>query len=94
MDAATFFMILTFPSGHVDTATREYPSLKECEEAVERQHSIRDELPAGFTSDAYCVKHLRVSSVVMPRFPRGGTGVQEPDRVLLQIGHHRATIDT
>ena len=64
MDAATLFMILTFPTGHVDTATREYQSLAECEEAAERQHSIRDELPPGVTSDAYCVKHLRVSDPV------------------------------
>jgi hypothetical protein len=57
----TVVMILTFPTGHVDTATREYPSLAACEEAVKIQHSIRDALPPGVTSDAYCVKHWKVS---------------------------------
>lgn len=61
MDAATLFMILTFPTGYVDTATREYRSLPECEAAVQIQHSIRDALPPGVTSDAYCIKHWRVS---------------------------------
>lgn len=61
MDAATLFMILTFPTGVVDTATREYPSLPECEVAAHRQHSISDALPPGVTSDAYCIKHYRVS---------------------------------
>jgi hypothetical protein len=41
MDAATLFMLLTFPTGDVDTATRAYQSLPECEEAAQRQHSIR-----------------------------------------------------
>jgi hypothetical protein len=62
MDAATLFMILTFPGGGVDTATREYDSLKECEAAVETQHSIRDSLPPGVTSDAYCVQHIPCAS--------------------------------
>ena len=35
MDAATLFMILTFPTG-VDTATREYASLAECEIEAKR----------------------------------------------------------
>jgi hypothetical protein len=62
MDAATLFMILTLPTGDVDTATRAYQSLPECEEAAQRQHSIRDALPSGVTSDAYCVKHVPCAS--------------------------------
>ena len=62
MDAATLFMILTFPTGHVDTATREYQSLAECESEARRYRALGS--PASnITSDAYCVKHLRVSSV-------------------------------
>lgn len=62
MDAATLFMILIFPGGGVDTATRAYQNLPECEEAAQRQLSIRDALPPGVTSSAYCVQHIPCAS--------------------------------
>jgi hypothetical protein len=92
MDAATLFMILTFPGGGVDTATREYQSLAECESEARRYRALGSPAP-NITSDAYCVKHLRVSSVVA--VPPRAAGLQEPDRVLLQgTRHHRATVNT
>jgi hypothetical protein len=77
MDAATLFMILTFPTGDVDTATREYNSLTECESEAKRYKALGSPAP-NISSDAYCVKHLKVSSVVMPRFPAAAPGSKSP----------------
>ena len=59
MDAATLFMILTFPTGG-DTATREYKSLAECEVEAKRYKALGSPGP-NITSDAYCIRHYRVS---------------------------------
>ena len=68
---------LSFPTGHVDTASSEYQSLAECESEAGRYRAIGSPA-ANITSDAYCVKHLRVSSVVMQRFPTGAPGAKSP----------------
>ena len=60
-DAATLFMLLVFPTGEVDTDTREYQSLPACEEAARDYKALGNPLPQGITSDAYCVKHYKVS---------------------------------
>jgi hypothetical protein len=61
----------------VDTATREYQSLAERESEARRYRALGSPAP-NITSDAYCVKHLRVSSVVMPRFSAAAPGCKSP----------------
>lgn len=59
-DAATLFMLLVFPTGEVDTDTRAYRSLSECESEAKRYKALGSPAP-DITSDAYCIKHYKVS---------------------------------
>jgi hypothetical protein len=65
-------MFLTFPTGDVDTATPGVRSGRAETEGNKRSLATRRDI------GCLLVKHLKVSSVVMPRFPRLPPGSKNP----------------
>ena len=61
MDAATLFVVMTFATGAVDTATYGYRTLAQCEKLAAELRANPYPMPSGVTSEVYCVKHIWIA---------------------------------